>query len=240
MTATTFSSTNLTCSNTYCHNPAASGILKNAVNTGSNIFPSWTGAKYLGDTRKTQANCGVCHKVPGDTGFEPATTHPGMTIAATACTPCHGHEGDNTGTKAGQRHMDGVLYGAGDCDSCHGYQAASWGVSPALTTEGTGAHAKHVAYLVARYSVTLAKSSDVFGTDTALSNGSWSNVCGVCHDTATAVHKDSARTIKVATTYSFGGTPTYLGVSGGSSATNPKTCSNVSCHYMTTPLWSTY
>ena len=34
--------------------------------------------------------------------------------------------------------------------------------------------------------------------------------------------------------------PQYTGISGTSSATTPKTCSNMSCHYFTTPLWSTY
>jgi hypothetical protein len=34
--------------------------------------------------------------------------------------------------------------------------------------------------------------------------------------------------------------PIYSGVSGTSSATTAKTCSNISCHYFTTPVWSAY
>lgn len=34
--------------------------------------------------------------------------------------------------------------------------------------------------------------------------------------------------------------PTYNGVSGTSSSVNPKTCSNVSCHFSTTPVWNAY
>jgi hypothetical protein len=38
----------------------------------------------------------------------------------------------------------------------------------------------------------------------------------------------------------FGSDPLYNGVSGTSSGTTGKTCSNISCHYFITPLWSTY
>lgn len=236
-----FNSTNLTCSNTYCHNPAASSVLKNAVNTGSNVFPSWTSAKYLGDTRKTQANCGVCHKSPGDAGFEPAATHNLMTIAATNCIGCHEHEGDNQGS-LGRRHMDGKLYGGGNCDSCHGYQETSWSAATQRATEGKGAHAKHVAYLVSRWGGTLTPASDSFG-----SGASWTNVCGVCHNGAPSSHTmdeaigGTGRNISISTAYQFGGSaPTYNGVIGASSSTNSKTCSNVSCHYFKSPVWSTY
>ena len=44
-------------------------------------------------------------------------------------------------------------------------------------------------------------------------------------------------------TYQFSvssGTPTYAGVSGVSSATAKKTCSNISCHFQTTPVWQGY
>ena len=231
----TFSSSNLTCANTYCHNPAASGVLRNAGNTGSNVFPSWTGAKYVGDTRKTQANCGVCHKSPGDAGFQPAGTHTGMTVAATSCLPCHDHEGDNQGGP-GHRHMDGKLYGGGNCDSCHGYQSGTWGVSPAINAGGVGAHQKHVAYLTTkRFTVSLAPTTDQYGSAAA----SWTNVCGVCHTGST--HMNGLVEVLKANnaTYFFGttGSTTYNGVPGTPALTTAKTCSNINCHYFLTPSW---
>lgn len=245
MSSPAFSSGNLTCSSTYCHNPAASTVLKNAGNTGSNVFPSWTGAKYLGDTRKTQANCGVCHKVPGDVNFQPASTHSSVPNVLSACTSCHGHEGDNSGTTVGQRHMDGILYGGGDCDSCHAYDVGSWAAKAerSVVPEGKGAHEKHIAYLKLRYGVTLSPTTDQFGSAAA----SWTNVCGVCHNGATHTTGESipgtGRNISIKTSYWFGpgaGTPSYNGAIGVSSATTAKSCSNVSCHYMTSPVWSTY
>lgn len=235
-----FGSANLTCSNTYCHNPAASSIMKNAVNTGSNVFPTWTSAKYVGDTRKTQSNCGVCHKVPGDTGFEPAGTHSGMTIAATSCIGCHGHEGDNQGD-VGKRHMDGILFGAGNCDTCHGYQAGSWAGATARAIEGKGAHEKHIAYLTSKYGVTLNPTVDQFGSAAT----TWTKVCGMCHATATHTMGEAiggtGRSITFPSSLQFSGSVSvYNGIVGVSSGTTPKTCSNLSCHYKQTPIWSTY
>jgi predicted CxxxxCH...CXXCH cytochrome family protein len=124
-----FNAVNLTCSNTYCHNPAASNVLKYASNTGSAIFPSWTSASYL-DTAsgaKSSVNCNKCHKVPGDAGFEPTAPHVGVTIA-TSCAGCHDHDGDTKGP-LGHRHIDGVLFG-GNCTGCHGYPPSTNTVGP--------------------------------------------------------------------------------------------------------------
>lgn len=247
MSSPAFSSGNLTCSSTYCHNPAASTVLKNAGNTGSNVFPSWTGAKYLGDTRKTQANCGVCHKVPGDVGFQPASTHSSVPDVSSACTSCHGHEGDNSGTTAGKRHMDGILFGAGSCNMCHSYDTTDAGAWILGSTnfggqsQGIGAHAKHINYLKTRSGQTLTASSDSFGLGAAAA------VCGVCHTNLDANHSmgDSTQprtiTFGESTVRQFGGSaPAYNGVYNTSSASNPKTCSNIDCHYKQTPVWSTY
>lgn len=235
-----FNSTSLTCS-TYCHNPAASTVLKNAGNTGSKVFPSWTSARLLGDTRKTQANCGVCHKSPGDAGFEPAASHTGMTIDNTSCTVCHGHDGDGQGI-AGRRHMDGYFFG-GTCNGCHGYENGTWAAAaeriPAIS-QGKGSHEKHIAYLVAQWGGTLNPNSDGFGSGAA-----WTNVCGVCH--AGAVHTvgeafgGTGRTIAFPAARQFGPlAPVYNGNPATGSATNLKTCSNLDCHYKVTPVWSTY
>jgi hypothetical protein len=78
--------------------------------------------------------------------------------------------------------------------------------------------------------------TDGFGTP------SYQLVCGACHDTTQgAQHHDSSRTIKMQSGFQFGSSaPTYSGTVGASSAAAPKTCSNVSCHYQTTPVWAAY
>lgn len=232
-----WTSASLTCSNTYCHNPAGTGGTLNSANVGLRTFVSWTAATYLGDTAKTQANCNRCHKSPGDAGFtSPGYNHGAMVISAD-CAGCHEHNGNSAGI-VGRRHLDGIKYGGGDCDNCHGYQSGTWGVKPVINTGGVGAHEKHVVYLATkRFAVTLVPTSDQYGSASA----SWTNVCGVCHiggthmDNTVDVYKSSNAA------YFFGtaGSTTYQGIPGTTSAANPKTCSNISCHYFTTPVWST-
>jgi len=243
-----------TCNNTYCHNPAGANGSLLLANAGTGTAPLWTDASYLGDTLKTQANCGKCHKSPGDTGFEPAATHNLMTVTATICITCHGHEGDTQGV-AGQRHMDGIKYGGGNCDSCHAYDTGGtytggiWSGGTWTHTiardgigQGWGAHVKHINHIKTRLGIpgALNPVSQVYGS------GEPATVCGVCHDnsathdmggniTGREVHFSSS------TTYQFGAiAPLYNGASGESSLTNPKTCSNVSCHFKETPVWSAY
>jgi hypothetical protein len=237
--------TGTTCGTTYCHNPAAYGVMP--LNPGTNTAPSWTDATYLADGGKSLANCQKCHLVPGSAGFTKQAAHTGAaaTTDATAnqCNGCHGHNGDKTGV-LGQRHIDGILSAAGNCDSCHGYQVGSWASKAERSgvAEGKGAHEQHIAYLTARYGVTLTPAGDAFGSGT-----SWTSVCGVCHNGATHSTGEAipgtGRNISIQPAYWFGtgtGTPTYNGVVGQSSSAYPKNCSNVSCHFMTTPVWSTY
>jgi len=229
----------VTCTNTYCHNPAGTGGTLNTANAGTDSSPDWTNAAYIADgTLKTVANCGVCHKSPWDAGFTSSFAHGAMTTA-TACTGCHGHEG-GTGGVAGQQHMDGIKYGGGSCNSCHGYEATSWATATERAIEGKGAHAVHIAHLATLSSTTLNPATDQFG-----SGASWTNVCGVCHNGATHTTGEAiggnGRQISVLTTYQFGpAAPSYSGVPATSSSVNPKSCSNVSCHYSTTPVWSAY
>lgn len=255
------------CSNTYCHNPAGTGGTLLSTNTGSATTPTWTDANYLADpTLKTQANCGKCHKVPGDTGFEPAATHSGMTISNTDCSGCHGHNGDTAGI-AGQRHIDGIKYGGGNCDSCHDYDVVGATYSAGVWTGGTwgklpyrdglnpgqgwGAHAKHINHIKTRLGIATALNpvGQTFGV------GDPANVCGTCHTNLVANHTMGGSTVRTINfgdgTYKYGGStgfsfvfgstnPVYNGVSGTSSSVNPKTCSNISCHFSTTPVWSSY
>ena len=246
-----------TCNNTYCHNPAATtGGRLLVVNAGTGTAPGWTNTAYLEDTRKTQANCGKCHKVPGDALFEPAGTHTGMTIAITVCTGCHGHDGDSQGI-AGQRHMDGIKYGGGNCDSCHAYDVAGATYAGGIWSGGTwthatardgigqgwGAHAKHINHIKTRLSIAtvLNPVSQIYG-----GAGEPANVCGTCHSNTIGDHAMGGSPLRSinfngSTVYQFGpSTPLYNGVPGTSSSVSPKSCSNLSCHYQTTPVWSTY
>lgn len=239
----------VTCSNTYCHNPAGSGGTMDAGNTGTDTSPDWTDSAYIADgTLKTQTNCGKCHKSPGDAWFTSTYSH--SVAIGDDCSGCHGHNGETSGS-VGQRHMDGVKYGAGSCSSCHDYDVrpdGNWGTN-LKAVEGWGAHAKHIAHIkewnsTASTPTTLNPTSDAFGGTT------FKLVCGVCHTNDPANHAPSGspnvRTINFgdgswASMLRFGGNwATYKGVTGTSSSVNPKTCSNLSCHYSPTPVWSPY
>lgn len=260
----TFNSGNLTCSNTYCHNPAGAGILASA-NKGNAIQPSWTSATLLAPaSTKSVANCSKCHLVPdgsGANGFTFQGSHGTITTdtqPANDCSGCHGHNGDATGA-VGQRHMDGIRYAAGYCNSCHSYDTKSgvWGTDKPTDYGGfgkaIGAHAKHIDYLKTRYTpnITLdpvADSTAGFGA------GQAAKICGVCHTNDKAKHMVGDRVIDFGGNSSGGNTDsTVFGtvnqkirlVSGtaalynGSSTTSTgKTCSNLSCHYFTTPDWN--
>lgn len=235
-----------TCTNTYCHNPAGSGGTLAVGNVGTDPAPVWNNAAYISDggypTNKTQTNCDRCHLTPNGSRTISATQdHSGYTISSD-CSVCHEHNGETSGT-AGRRHMDGVKYGAGgSCNSCHGYgpSATDGKAERSAVAEGKGAHEKHVNHLVALWGGTLNPSGDAFG-----SGASWTNVCGVCHNGASHNMSETipgtGRTISILTSYQFGASaPVYNGTVGVSSGTTPKTCSNISCHFSTTPVWSAY
>jgi len=224
----------VTCTNTYCHNPAGTGGTLNTANSGTDSSPDWTDAGYIDDAPlKTNANCSICHKMPWDAGFASTYDH-GTMSTSTDCSLCHGHNGSTTGT-AGMQHMDGVKYGAGACNTCHGYEATSWATAPELAVEGKGAHAKHVAHLVALWGLALDPNADQFGT-----GASWTNVCGVCHNNATHIGA-TTRQISIVSTHQIGTSATsYTGVPETSSDANPKRCSNIDCHFQQTPVWSSY
>ncbi|HEY6872934.1 MAG TPA: CxxxxCH/CxxCH domain-containing protein [Geobacteraceae bacterium] len=269
VTGVTFNTTNRTCSNTYCHNPAGTGGTLSSTLVGLAIQPSWTSAKYFPDaTHKTQNNCNRCHLSPGDAGFSSTRfAHTGITIA-NDCSGCHGHNGDLSGT-LGKRHMDGIRYGAGDCNSCHDFDTVgstylantwtggTWGVGKTAQDglspgEGWGAHAKHINYIKTRLGIATALDP----TNQTFGQGLPRQICGTCHTNLVANHTTSGSTTgraitfgeytarfggSTGTSFKFGSTnPNYTGVSGTTSATTAKTCQNISCHYFTTPNWSTY
>ena len=217
------------CSNTYCHNPAGTGGTLDPANAGTGTSPSWTNSGYISNAPlKTQANCGVCHKSPGDPGFTSNTTH---TASITQdCSGCHGHNG-GTGGAAGQQHMDGIKHGIGSCNNCHGYppmpqaefSARSKGEFVDAKVEnyaGGGGH--HTSHLLATVSITEGFTP-----------------CLPCHPSGT--HNQGGGTVVRAnvdvnvdpadTTYRFDASRSKRYTAASMS------CSNISCHFKPTSSW---
>jgi predicted CxxxxCH...CXXCH cytochrome family protein len=221
------------CNNVYCH--GSSFIV---ATRGTDTTPVWTDGTHLTNPAATMntTDCNKCHQSPPTAAVN--YNHSGVTLTANGCNACHQHDG------AGATHIDGVLQAAGGaCNSCHDYDVDSvtgdWGKS-LKAVEGWGAHALHINHLKTVSGATLSATGDNFNT------ANYNAVCGVCHTRSSANHAMSGtpntRTINFGDgqpTYVFstGSTLTYNGVTGVSSATTPKTCSNVSCHFQPAPVW---
>jgi predicted CxxxxCH...CXXCH cytochrome family protein len=218
------------CSSVYCHGDGFGAGVKGVASQ-----PTWTNTGYLTGVRAT--DCNQCHQSP------PASTarfdHGSYTVDSD-CAGCHNHNG------SGPTHVNGVLYGAGTCNSCHDYDtvAGAWGKN-LQAVEGWGGHAKHIDHIKARHSISLNPDSDQFGTGPAAA------VCGTCHTNTSGDHSmgGGPRSINFGDgTYRSGGaagfnfvfgsgSPLYNGTVGVPSASDPKTCSNISCHFKETPVW---
>jgi predicted CxxxxCH...CXXCH cytochrome family protein len=217
------------CSNVYCHGGAFAASVK-----GVATAPTWTNGNYLAGTGKAGADCNQCHQSPplSSAKFD----HSGYTLASD-CAGCHNHNG------TGAAHINGLLEASGSCNGCHAYPPypGDGMTKPAdVSPEGKGAHVKHVSHLEARWLVShpgdpLNASTDSFGS------AKFQFICGACHNGAT--HRMTSttaadRTIAIDPKYLFSsGTPTYNGRPGTTSASYPKTCSNVSCHFTASPGW---
>jgi predicted CxxxxCH...CXXCH cytochrome family protein len=143
------------------------------------------------------------------------------------------------------------------CNFCHPYDANSWSgtgnrwsgnqISP--VAQAFGAHSSHIGHIKNRVGITgalnLLSTFDGAGSDA-------DKVCGSCHTITKSNHLNSTRSINFGDKrYKTGGasgfnfvfgssSSIYNGNSGTSSSANPKSCSNISCHYSTTPVWSSY
>jgi len=218
-----------------------------ALVDGSNNNPAWTAVAYLPQTGlKDAANCGVCHGSPPPS----KTVHNTMDIN-TDCSGCHGHNGYNV------NHINGTLEASGNCNDCHDYDVVgatyaagvwtggTWGKAvTGSNPEGFGAHAKHINHIKTRLGI---GAGGLTATGQNFGSGEPANVCGVCHTNTGTNHAmggSTARSINFgdgSTTYQFGpSAPLYNGNSTNSSSVNPKSCSNISCHFTTTPVWSAY
>lgn len=240
------------CSNVNCH------VGKH--NTGATPSPFWNMTGLLKETaNRVDAGCTKCHAMPPSSALVPS--HLGLTVnasdtmaqVATNCVGCHTNlntSATNIGNAFQSKtlHVDGIIQYVQNCNSCHDYDTngGTWGLvrnqNYGGLSQGQGAHYKHIEYLKAKYNVTLTN------TDTWTSPA-FLRVCGTCHSINEGVDHSMAtpanpRSITFGDkgTYprDFGGAVTFNGNSGTSSAVNPKSCSNLDCHYRTSPIWSTY
>ncbi|MBT0652040.1 CxxxxCH/CxxCH domain c-type cytochrome [Geomobilimonas luticola] len=242
-----------TCSTNYCHGGKLAG--------GSDTTPGWTETGYLTAYAKNATNCGKCHGAP-PTAAPSTFAHTGIAIADD-CAGCHNHNGSGPthidGTLYGAGNCDschdydtvGATYAAGR------WTGGTWGKNylDGTVHEGWGAHAKHINYIKTRLSI--ATALDPAGQTYGLAGTNPEKVCGTCHSNDTGNHSMGGSTVRsinfgdgtfkmggaaAGTSLLFGTTfpaqnPLYNGVSGTLSSTTAKTCSNLSCHYFTTPSW---
>jgi len=227
-----------TCSATYCHGAT--------LTDGTNTAPKWNETGYLTGDRAT--DCAKCH------GYPPVTsTRLSHDPGNLNCAACHPHNGsrDATDVLAGKDfHINGNLEAMKYCNSCHDYDTRGtngtlWGKN-AMAVESFGAHAMHINYLKKRMNVTTMNSNeDVYGT------ANFDGICGVCHSRDVNDHQQANRTTSVrninfgdaahAAARQFGpNPPQYNGITGVSSSITPKTCSNIDCHFKTSPIWQPY
>ena len=240
-----YDSSNGTCSNTYCHGAKLPG--------GNDKSPRWNDGTYLNGDRTH--DCSQCHGYPPETSARKAHTPPEYFMT---CTNCHPHNGARaaTGITADggavgyDYHVNGNLEALGFCDSCHDYDTRGaagllWGKNQ-IAVEGYGAHAMHINYLKKRMNVTTMNSNeDIYGT------GNFNGICGVCHSRNIADHTQTNRATSTRN-INFGdddhraarqfgpNPPQYNGATGVSSGTTKKTCSNIDCHFKTSPIWQPF
>ncbi len=225
-----------TCTTTFCH---GSKMPKNDT-SGTDKSPSWN-ANLTTGTPGT-AECARCHGNPPTTGTT-ATAHSGKT-ATTSCVQCHAMVVDATGKVINKAlHMNGAVEVTSDCNGCHKYDVT--GTNPWLNTTGTDlAHYKHITFIKNRLGYgALAVTGQTFG-----SSAENVAVCGTCHTNTLSQHNDGSKQITFGaggTTYTMGaGTANSMSllfggsnpVASGTTGVNI-TCSNLMCHYATTPNW---
>jgi predicted CxxxxCH...CXXCH cytochrome family protein len=217
------------------------------VSTTVTFTSQTTPASYGTMTAPYDRVCNVCHTYKAADPYKMVhytnTTSDGHN-SGTLCTQCHKHSPDTT--------INGEAFKGGGCDGCHSYDTTgggtAWGKNQ-IAIESWAGHVAHIEHLKTRFTITLNANTDQFGTGAAAA------LCGTCHTNTVSNHSTSGggtRSINFGDgTYRANGaagfsflfgatTPTYNGVVGVSSATSPKTCSNISCHFQTTPLWQSY
>lgn len=236
------------CSTSPCHTTVQGSSADNMSATvgTQNTTPNWSSGHL--------PVCGGCHSAVPTTGKH--TNH--LTNYGATCESCH--EGAPAGTAASpptttptMNHYNGTInlkgtlnyslggtlvpgaHAYGTCSSpntnCHSSGVArSWGGLGAACGSchtyppATGAHSTHVSYLNDAEGKALNESSVTW-------NATTHPACAVCHDMSTiSNHEDTTDHIAPDSQHSFnGGSSSYDSVS--------QRCSNVNCHFQTTPKW---
>ena len=232
----------LQCNNTWCH----SGKYNSGIGA-----PFWNMTGFVKETGTTVGQCVKCHAMP-PTGYagHPATLSnlSSMSNIYNRCGSCHTNVSSSASTVGNvfvdkTKHVNGTIEYISNCNGCHAYDLTGGGTTwtPALSGgAGTGAHIKHIAFIKSRLNiVSLTATGQTFGI------GEPAGVCGTCHSNTLADHNNGSRQI----TFGAGGTANTMGAGYGGSmslilgGSNPsfnttgKTCSNIICHYATTPNW---
>jgi predicted CxxxxCH...CXXCH cytochrome family protein len=221
-----------TCSSVYCHG----NRLKNNEAGGTYRKPYWNYSAMINYTQAATTVCARCH------GYPPtANNH----SASTICSDCHVNISavDNKSIIDKTLHINRIVEAKSDCNTCHKYDVT--GTNAWLNTTGTDlTHYKHLVFIKNRLSIaTLTLTGQTFGT------GEPAAVCGTCHTNTLSEHNNVTHQI----TFGAGGASPYtMGAGTGNSmslifgSTNPLasgttgvniTCSNLMCHYATTPNW---
>src|SRR6185369_10992406 len=232
------------CSNVNCHSGKYS--------SGTTTAPFWNNTGIVKANANTVGACVACHAMPplayANHPQTPLSNSAAISTIYASCGSCHTNL-SNTATNVGNvftnkaLHINGTINYVANCDSCHAYDLTGGGTTwtPALSGgAGTGAHVKHIAFIKSRLSiVSLTAAGQTFGV------GEPAGVCGTCHTNTLSEHDNGSRQI----TFGTGGTANTMGAgySGSMSlllgGTNPsfstgaKSCSNIICHYATTPSW---
>ncbi len=185
----------------------------------------------------------------GDNSFADAdTTYDGICEVCHTQTDKHKNDGTgashNDGLKCTDCHNHAEGFKGGGCNSCHAYPPHPGDGNIYQGVEGKGAHQVHVEYISQlvygqSYTLQLDPDNDTFGT------GSPGVICGTCHTNTSGNHIAGERIIDfsndplngVTLEFEDASTNIYNGTSGSDHNVTLKTCSNVSCHYQTTPQW---
>jgi len=218
-----------TCSSVYCHG----NRMKNGESGGTYRKPYWNYSAMINYTDPANA-CKRCH------GYPPTSN---SHTTSTTCSDCHKNmsAADNRTFLDKSLHINRVVDVTSDCNGCHRYDITGTNTWSSTTVGTDVGHYKHIAFIKNRLGYgALATASQTFGTGENVA------VCGTCHTVTLSLHNNGAKNI------TFGDGLNTMGSGTGSSmslllgGSNPAiagttgtniTCSNLMCHYATTPNW---
>ena len=223
-----------TCSSVYCHG----NRLKNGETGGTYRKPYWNYSAMINYTDPTNA-CKRCH------GYPPTSN---SHTASTTCSDCHKNmsAADNRTFLDKTLHINRVVDVSSDCNGCHKYDTTGTNTWSNVTVGTDVAHYKHIVFIKSRLGYgALQTVGQTFATGENLA------VCGTCHTQTAALHNNGSKDV------TFGASGTFPNTMGGGTGnsmsllltgSNPYitgttgtniTCSNLMCHYATTPNWYT-